>query len=369
LAMCNVDSMQKRSDNLKKQIKDNEKKLEEKSKKFSEIRTKLDELDSKKINIGNQISDTESQLVEDQNKTCDEEQVEKVLQNELNIINNRLREANAENKSLYNYYEALNAENKDLKSRSKELFTTDLDTLEKVALKEDEIENFEHADMSLENLQLLAEELKREFKQMDVPNLRYIKEFKEKDKIYRQKLGVIENHDKIESEQREYRNKLRDLRYSCFNKSFSTVNKHLKKLYNLITMGGIAELEYVDNLSPFEQGIQLTVMPPQKSWKAVANLSGGEKTLSSLSLVFALHSLRPSPFYVMDEIDAALDYRNVSIISEYITKQSKRFTQFMVISLREQMFINADIFIAIYKVNEQTKSVAIVNPDKKLVLP
>jgi len=55
-----------------------------------------------------------------------------------------------------------------------------------------------------------------------------------------------------------------------------------------------------------QQGIVFSVRPPKKSWKNIANLSGGEKTLSSLSLVFALHHYKPTPLYVMDEIDAAL---------------------------------------------------------------
>lgn len=54
------------------------------------------------------------------------------------------------------------------------------------------------------------------------------------------------------------------------------------------------------------EGILFSVRPPKKSWKNIANLSGGEKTLSSLSLVFALHHFKPTPLYVMDEIDAAL---------------------------------------------------------------
>ena len=80
----------------------------------------------------------------------------------------------------------------------------------------------------------------------------------------------------------------------------------------MITMGGNAELELVDSLDPFSEGILFSVMPPKKSWKNISNLSGGEKTLSSLALVFALHHYKPTPLYVMDEIDAALDFRNVS---------------------------------------------------------
>ena len=104
---------------------------------------------------------------------------------------------------------------------------------------------------------------------------------------------------------------LRSLRLSQFMTGFTTISAHLKSMYQLITMGGNAELELVDSLDPFSEGILFSVMPPKKSWKNIGNLSGGEKTLSSLALVFALQVYRPTPLYVMDEIDAALDFRNV----------------------------------------------------------
>ena len=90
----------------------------------------------------------------------------------------------------------------------------------------------------------------------------------------------------------------------------------------MITLGGDAELELVDSLDPFSEGIVFSVRPPKKSWKNISNLSGGEKTLSSLALVFALHHYKPSPLYVMDEIDAALDFKNVSIVAHYIKVSS-----------------------------------------------
>ena len=119
----------------------------------------------------------------------------------------------------------------------------------------------------------------------------------------------------------------------------------------MITLGGDAELELVDSLDPFAEGIVFSVRPPKKSWKNISNLSGGEKTLSSLALVFALHYYKvggnilnfnvlhqmlifqPTPLYVMDEIDAALDFKNVSIVANYI-KERTRNAQFIIISLR-----------------------------------
>ncbi|KAI0838547.1 nuclear condensin complex subunit Smc4 [Hypoxylon sp. FL0890] len=155
---------------------------------------------------------------------------------------------------------------------------------------------------------------------------------------------------------------LRRLRLEGFMEGFSTISLRLKEMYQMITMGGNAELELVDSLDPFSEGILFSVMPPKKSWKNISNLSGGEKTLSSLALVFALHHYKPTPLYVMDEIDAALDFRNVSIVANYIKERTKN-AQFVVISLRNNMFELAARLVGVYKVNHMTKSVTIENRD------
>ncbi|KAH8683513.1 condensin complex component SMC4 [Ilyonectria robusta] len=155
---------------------------------------------------------------------------------------------------------------------------------------------------------------------------------------------------------------LRRLRLEGFMEGFSAISLRLKEMYQMITMGGNAELELVDSLDPFSEGILFSVMPPKKSWKNISNLSGGEKTLSSLALVFALHHYKPTPLYVMDEIDAALDFRNVSIVANYIKERTKN-AQFVVISLRNNMFELAARLVGVYKVNHMTKSVTIENKD------
>ncbi|KAL7276282.1 Structural maintenance of chromosomes protein 4 [Rhizina undulata] len=155
---------------------------------------------------------------------------------------------------------------------------------------------------------------------------------------------------------------LRKRRLDEFMAGFSAISLRLKEMYQMITMGGNAELELVDSLDPFSEGILFSVMPPKKSWKNISNLSGGEKTLSSLALVFALHHYKPTPLYVMDEIDAALDFRNVSIVASYIKERTKN-AQFIVISLRNNMFELASRLVGVYKVNHMTKSITIENKE------
>ena len=187
-----------------------------------------------------------------------------------------------------------------------------------------------------------------------------IQEYIEKDRQHREKLRELHSvKDKMEATRRKF-DELRKKRLDEFMSGFSAINLKLKEMYQMITLGGDAELELVDSLDPFSEGIVFTVKPPKKSWKAITNLSGGEKTLASLSLVFALHHYKPTPLYVMDEIDAALDFRNVSIVANYI-KERTRDAQFIVISLRNNMFEIADRLVGIYKTNNCTGSVTI-NP-------
>ncbi|KAL3315328.1 Structural maintenance of chromosomes protein 4 [Cichlidogyrus casuarinus] len=143
-----------------------------------------------------------------------------------------------------------------------------------------------------------------------------------------------------------------------FLNGFNIITMKLKEMYRMITIGGDAELELIDSLNPFTEGIMFSVRPPNKSWKNISNLSGGEKTLSSLALVFALHHYRPSPFYVMDEIDAALDFKNVSIVGNYLKERTKD-AQFIVISLRNNMYELADRLCGIYKLQNITYTITV----------
>ena len=123
---------------------------------------------------------------------------------------------------------------------------------------------------------------------------------------YRLRLGDLEAITLLRNSARKEYETLRGQRLEMFMCGFGVISLKLKEMYQMITLGGDAELELLDSLDPFSEGIVFSVRPPKKSWKNISNLSGGEKTLSSLALVFALHHYKPTPLYVMDEIDAAL---------------------------------------------------------------
>jgi len=154
---------------------------------------------------------------------------------------------------------------------------------------------------------------------------------------YQQKEDMLRECEQFIKEKREEFNRLKKFRHDEFMKGFKLISNSVKEMYRLITCGGDAELEIKDTLDPFAEGVLFQVRPKNKTWKHMSKLSGGEKTLSSLSLIFALHCYKPSPLYCMDEIDAALDYKNVAIVGKYIREKAKN-CQFIIISLRNNMF-------------------------------
>ncbi|KAI8423716.1 hypothetical protein MSG28_012747 [Choristoneura fumiferana] len=192
------------------------------------------------------------------------------------------------------------------------------------------------------------------------PNLQAIQDYKTKEELYLKRAAELDEITAQRNEMRALYDQLKKRRTTDFLSGFNTITAKLKEMYQMITLGGDAELELVDTLDPFTEGITFSVRPPNKSWKNISNLSGGEKTLSSLALVFALHYYKPTPLYVMDEIDAALDFKNVSIVANYIKERTKN-AQFIIISLRYNMFEVSNRLVGIYKTQDCTKSLTLEN--------
>ncbi|KAF9472577.1 hypothetical protein BDN70DRAFT_886856 [Pholiota conissans] len=200
------------------------------------------------------------------------------------------------------------------------------------------------------------------------PDLTVLKEYKQREQEFFNRAKDLDEITKQRDDQKTQYDNLRKQRLDEFMAGFNLISLKLKEMYQMITLGGNAELELVDSLDPFSEGIIFSVMPPKKSWKNISNLSGGEKTLSSLALVFALHVFKPTPLYFMDEIDAALDFRNVSIVANYIKDRTKN-AQFIIISLRNDMFELSHRLIGIYKTSNATRSISIDNHALQTTIP
>ena len=147
---------------------------------------------------------------------------------------------------------------------------------------------------------------------------------------------------------------VKEKRNDLFQKAFNHISEEIKPIYKDLTKseeftdGGRAYLT-ADNEEPYLAGVEYQTMPPAKTFRDMEHLSGGEKTMAALALLFAIHSYQPSPFFVLDEVDAALDNANVAKLVNYVRGHKAPGMQFIVISLKTGFFQGSDALVGVYR--------------------
>ena len=139
-----------------------------------------------------------------------------------------------------------------------------------------------------------------------------------------------------------------------FNEQFAKIRTEFNKVFRELFGGGRGELRLEEGVDVLEAGITIIAEPPGKKLQNMMQLSGGEKALTAISLLFAIQNLKPSPFALLDEIEAALDDSNVERFTEYLKKLTKN-TQFIVITHRRGTMVGAD---RLYGITMQEKGVS-----------
>uniref|UniRef100_UPI00358DE32A structural maintenance of chromosomes protein 1A-like n=2 Tax=Myxine glutinosa TaxID=7769 RepID=UPI00358DE32A len=145
-------------------------------------------------------------------------------------------------------------------------------------------------------------------------------------------------------------NKVQNVRFVRFNQCLEHVTTAIDVIYKKLTQNLSAQafLGPQNAEEPFLGGIDYNCVAPGKSFQPMENLSGGEKTLAALALLFALQSYKPSPFFFLDEVDAALDNTNIGKVTKYIQEQARDKVQTIVISLKEEFSSKSDALIGVY---------------------
>ncbi len=213
----------------------------------------------------------------------------------------------------------------------------------------------------VESLQKLIREisaLKSSISELGTPNIGAIEEF---DRVNTRYIFLSTQRDdvlKAKSELTGVIAELTDQMKDIFLEKFHEIDREFKKVFSDLFSGGKAELILEDNDNVLESRIDISVQPPGKALSTISLLSGGEMAFVAIALYFAIMRVRPTPFCIMDEIDAALDETNVDRFADYLTGMASD-TQFIVITHRRGTMEAADM---LYGVTMQEKGVSLVLP-------
>ncbi|MBU0953653.1 MAG: chromosome segregation protein SMC [Nanoarchaeota archaeon] len=171
------------------------------------------------------------------------------------------------------------------------------------------------------------------------------------DKIVEEKTAIEDSIQEIDSRKME-----------TFQKTLLEVGNHFDSIYKQLHGGGEATLS-LEQLENMENGLQISAKPPGKKLLSIDALSGGEKSLTAFSLLFALQRYKPSPFYILDEADAALDKTNTKKVSHLIRMSSEN-AQFIIISHNDDLVREADQVYGVSMENGESKLLGIKLPQE-----
>lgn len=190
-------------------------------------------------------------------------------------------------------------------------------------------------------------EMEQEIAKMEVEmaslepiNMRAVEDYKEVkekfEKLDTRMEKLVSERDSINKliEEIEHRKK------ALFMEVFENIAMNFRRIFSQLSEGGSADL-ILDETAPLDCGLQIRARPVGKNPQYIELMSGGEKTLTALSFIFAIQRYQPAPFYIMDEVDMFLDDRNVAKISDLIRESAKE-AQFIVVSLKDNMMASAN---------------------------
>jgi chromosome segregation protein len=345
---------------------------------INQIASNLSELKGRKEGLETKIrllKEKREELV-----ALDKEQFEKIssLENEAIAFGERLNGLNAELKALRKIEESMGEEMESLRRRKEDLFKektrldAERDTIdgkietssdfsiglrtkltiaeEKLKEIEEEIEQYDvEVELPLPTLERLKESIREcetSLARIGPVNLKSIEDYEEKKKRHENLNLEVERLETQRTDLLELMKDLNEKKKGSFLQVFESVGENFRRVYSELSGGGEAELALANPKEPFEAGLIIRARPRTGKTLRLQALSGGEKSLTALSFIFAIQEYHPSPFYLLDEVDMFLDAVNADMVARRIQNAS-RSAQFVQITLRKVTMDKADHILGV----------------------
>ena len=325
----------------------------------------LDDLTNEKSALMTELSNNQNivnnVVTNEEEKILNEYYKEIEKRDELNIeINQIHKKIELENEDLINNESSLKNNNQEYNKAQEELKSHEI-KVNRLDVKIDNLLNILTNDYSIsyekakekyileidsDEARSIVSTLKREIKSLGDVNVGAIEEYdrvKERYEFLNKQKEDLTNAENVLLEIiTEMDDIMKDKFSSTFNKIKEAFNETFRKLFN----GGKAELKLTDPSNILETGIDIIALPPGKKLQHISLLSGGEKTLTAIALLFSILKVRPVPFCILDEVEAALDEVNVDNFGKYL-KEFKGDTQFIIITHKKKTMEYADVLYGI----------------------
>jgi chromosome segregation protein len=339
--------------------------LVRRSRELEEIQDAISQGDSVMKSGTDRISELKAQLTDSEDLQDDSRRALGEKNREREELSSAMQRQIAERDSLSEQINSLDKESVRLHNR-RERLQEDVDSRVAYMWSEYEItlsDAVKLRDEELSDIAVLKKEIaeiKARIKALGSVNVDAIEEYKELMERY---TFLKTQHDDLTQAAESLEKIIEELDRSMrkqFKEQFSRIQEEFDKVFKLMFGGGKGRLELMEDRDILEAGVRVIAQPPGKKLQNMNALSGGEKALTAIALLFAIQNLKPSPFCLLDEIEAALDESNVDRFADYLHRLTQ-YTQFIVITHRRGTMQEAD---RLYGITMQEKGVsALVSVD------
>lgn len=285
----------------------------------------------------------------------------KQIQEKLGVLTKAEVELNKESKGLYESKEKLAVKLKELEGRVDTL-QTKMSTQESLAFQhknklpaiEEELGNqlaeikefglnppHGESNLTLDEARKQLAQVERDLNALGPVNQRALEMVDEQTKREAELLDEVQRLQKQRENLIQVVDEITQKKKAGLMVVFEAVNENLKRIYGQLSNGGDAYLELENPEKPFEAGLVMKAQPPGKRVQRLQALSGGEKSMTALALIFAIQEYEPSPFYLLDEVDQNLDGVNAELVARMISRDA-RTAQFIIVSLRKVTLKESD---------------------------
>ena len=312
---------------------------------------KSNKLDDHLVNLMESINNLvkSKELIEKDIKVISKEKIE--VNDEINILDKKLRDSNSS-------YNLVNNElkNKEVVSGKLEVKLDNL--LEELnnsynLTYESACGNY-NLEMDADIAREHVKNLKKELTSLGNVNVGAIDEYERISKRYEFLNSQKYDLESASGELKDIIREMDDIMIDKFKNSFDSISKEFSKIFKMMFKGGKGELSLSNPDDLLNTGIDILAIPPGKKINSPLSLSGGEKALTAICLLFAMLEVKPSPFVILDEAEAALDEVNVDMFGKYLSEEKSR-SQFIVITHKKRMMEYAD---SLYGITMQESGVS-----------
>ncbi|MBN2533528.1 MAG: AAA family ATPase [Spirochaetales bacterium] len=317
-----INRIQKDTEEQERFLKENQKEINQTANTLNEIKTGISniekekqELIDKEAQLTKELASLEIEIKQKNENLTENEKKLKTLMNNLLSVQSRIER-------IQMHAAEINVEIKNVYANFNEQYSRDL------AEFESDLHEF---NIPLKDLRDSMTSLKEKLKTCGQVNLMAPEEFQEVKERYDFLTGQLNDLNKAREDLKRITNEIRTESTEMFLETYNRIRKNFHSMFRRLFGGGRAELRLSDPDNVLESGIEIMAQPPGKTLESIALLSGGERSLTGVALLFATFMVKPSPFCILDEIDAALDEENISRFITILSEFSKG-SQFIIIT-------------------------------------